>query len=77
MSEMMNLDHDVPTGRSLTRRELQCAKMTAEGLSAKQIGLNLKIAPRTVERHLDQARIKLLARNRAHLVAAALRRGLI
>lgn len=73
----MHLDHDVPTGRSLTRRELQCATLTAEGLSAKQIGLSLKIAPRTVERHLDQARIKLFARNRAHLVAAALKRGLI
>jgi DNA-binding CsgD family transcriptional regulator len=61
----------------LTRRELECLSQAANGLSAKEIAIELEIAPRTVERHLDQVRIKLNARNRAHMVAQAVREGII
>lgn len=56
---------------SLTNRELQVLGLTAQGLSAKEIAKELKIAPRTVERHIDHIRLKTRTRNRSHMVAFA------
>lgn len=64
-------------GGRLTRREMECLGLAADGLSAKEIAINLRIAPRTVERHLDQVRVKLHARNRVHMVTQALRDGVL
>lgn len=61
----------------MTRREMECLGLAADGLSAKEIALNLRIAPRTVERHLDQVRVKLHARNRVHMVTQAMRDGIL
>ncbi|MGY6661033.1 MAG: helix-turn-helix domain-containing protein [Glycocaulis sp.] len=61
----------------LTRREMECLAQAANGLSAKEIAIRLDIAPRTVERHLDQVRIKLNARNRVHMVSQAIRAGVL
>jgi DNA-binding CsgD family transcriptional regulator len=47
----------------------------ARGLSSKQCALQLGIAPRTVERHVENLRNKLNARNKPHLVAKALAAG--
>lgn len=61
--------------KSLTDRELAVLRLTAEGLSAKEIAKELKIAPRTVERHIDHVRLKTRTRNRSHMVAFAIRNG--
>lgn len=61
----------------LTPRELECLALAAKGHSAKAVGAGLGIAPRTVERHLDQARMKLQARNRVHLVMRAIHLGIL
>ncbi|MFW6412517.1 MAG: response regulator transcription factor [Oceanicaulis sp.] len=61
----------------LSGRERECLSHVAEGLSAKEIALLCGITPRTVEAHLDRARLKLNARNRAHMVALAIQHGVV
>ena len=73
----MRVNEDMDINGRLTRREKECLTLAADGLSAKEIALSLAIAPRTVERHLDQVRVKLHARNRAHMVTQAWRGGVI
>lgn len=57
---------------ALTKRELQILELIAQGYSAKEVALEIKIAPRTVEGHIDTIRLKLRARNRTHMVAKAI-----
>jgi DNA-binding CsgD family transcriptional regulator len=59
----------------LTLRERNIIRLVAAGMSAKQIALEVGIAPRTVERHIENCRNKLRARNRTHLVAQAIAHG--
>jgi LuxR family transcriptional regulator of spore coat protein len=61
---------------TLTPTELTVLKLCAEGLSAKDVARQLEISPRTVEKHIDQARLKMRATNRAHLIALAFNAGL-
>lgn len=61
----------------LTFREHQILELVAVGCSAKQIALEINIAPRTVERHIENVRLKLNARNRAHLITQAMHLGLL
>ncbi|MEG8024537.1 Regulatory protein, luxR family [Sphingomonas aurantiaca] len=62
---------------SLTARELHILRLTAAGFSAKEIAKQLRIAPRTVERHIDHVRLKTRTRNRSHMVAFAVRNGCV
>jgi len=59
----------------LTPRELEVLKLVAEGSSAKEVALELHIAPCTVERHIENARLKTRTRNRAHMIAVAMQGG--
>ena len=52
----MSLLSDQALGVCLTPRELEVLALVAGGLSAKEIALHIAIAPRTVERHIDNAR---------------------
>lgn len=61
----------------LTTREIEVLRLIASGLSAKQVALRLAIAPRTVEHHIDHARLKTQTRNRVHMIAHAIHEGLI
>lgn len=61
----------------LTKRELHVLELVAHGFSAKEIAGRIEIAPRTVERHIDNVRMKLQARNRTHMIAQAIRRGVL
>lgn len=60
---------------NLTSRERAILALVAEGWSAKEIALQLGIAPRTAERHIENVRHKLRARNKTHLIAKAIRCG--
>jgi LuxR family transcriptional regulator of spore coat protein len=60
---------------TVTTRELQVLKLVAEGFSAKEVAIKLLIAPCTVERHIENARLKTRTRNRAHMVAVAVQSG--
>ena len=61
----------------LTPRELDVLRLLAEGLSAKEIAIQLAITSRTVESHVDKLRLKTGARNRTHMVAQAIHLGLL
>lgn len=60
-----------PAGRPITHRESDVLRLVAEGMSNKEVGADLGISPRTVEKHLENARATLGVSNRT---AAALPR---
>ncbi len=68
---------DLEAVTSLTERELHVLRLTAIGLSTKEIAKELKVAPRTVERHIDHIRLKTRTRNRSHMVAFGIANGCI
>jgi len=57
--------------RSLTRRELEVARLAAEGHTTPEIGRRLNIGRRTVESHLASAYSKLRIRSRVQLIRMA------
>lgn len=59
----------------LTSRESEVLRLVANGRSAKEVALELSIAPCTVERHIENVRLKTRTRNRAHMVAVVLQEG--
>jgi len=61
----------------LTPREQEVLGLVAKGLSAKEIAGEIGIAPRTVEGHIDTVRLKVRARNKAHLVTQAVLAGVL
>lgn len=61
----------------LTPRESDVLKLTAEGLSAPEIGFRLHISAATVKTHMQSAYEKLGVSDRAAAVAAAMRQGLL
>ncbi len=61
----------------LTDREQQVLELVAIGLSAKEVAQKISIAPRTVERHIENIRLKMRARNRTHMVTCAAMAGLL
>lgn len=61
----------------LTNRETEVLHLVSLGLSAKEAAIELEIAPCTVERHIENVRLKTRTRNRAHLIAHVIREGLL
>jgi len=61
--------------RSLTRRELEVARLAGEGYTAAEIGRRLNIGGRTVESHLASVYSKLRIRSRLQLIRMAARLG--
>jgi DNA-binding CsgD family transcriptional regulator/pimeloyl-ACP methyl ester carboxylesterase len=60
----------------LSPRELQVLRLLAQGRSAREIGIELVLAVRTVERHISNTYRKIGARNRAQATAFAVEQGL-
>lgn len=61
----------------LAHRELMCVLGVALGLSSKQIAKEDGCSPATVDKRLLSAACKLNTSKRAHLVAEAMRLGII
>jgi two-component system nitrate/nitrite response regulator NarL len=61
----------------LTPRELAVLSLVAEGLSTREIAVNLGVASATVKTHLQSIYHKLDVPDRTSAVAAAMRRGLL
>jgi DNA-binding CsgD family transcriptional regulator len=59
----------------LSEREAEVAQLVAVGASNREIAESLLIAPKTVERHVSNAMIKLGARNRTELASTVGRSG--
>jgi two-component system nitrate/nitrite response regulator NarL len=62
---------------ALSPREREVLELTADGLSAPQIGRRLYLSPATVKSHLGHVYAKLGVSDRAAAVAEAMRRGLL
>lgn len=62
---------------TLTPRERDVMRLSAEGLTSAEIAERLGMSTRTANQHVDNVADKLGTRNRAHTVAEILRRGLI
>ena len=61
----------------LTARESQILRLAALGLTSKEIALEVDIAPRTVNRHIENTRLKMRARNRVHMISKAVASGIL
>jgi len=61
----------------LSPREREVTQLLASGLNGEAIAQKLFLSPETVRTHIRNAMDHLHARSRAHLVALALREGLI
>jgi DNA-binding CsgD family transcriptional regulator len=53
----------------LTGREMEVARLVADGLTNYSIAVRLSIAPRTAEAHVENIRRKLQVRSRAQIAA--------
>jgi two-component system nitrate/nitrite response regulator NarL len=62
-------------GEPLTRREREVAALVAEGLSNKEIAIDLRIGPATVKNHVHNILDKLKVRRRAAIAARMRERG--
>jgi two-component system response regulator DegU len=62
---------------ALTERELEVLRLTAQGLTNRQIGQELAISHRTVQGHLASIFQKLGVTSRTEAVTDALRHGWI
>lgn len=62
---------------AMSRRELECLKLTANGLTSDAIATRLGLSVHTANQYLTNSTQKLNAVNRIHAVAKALRLGLI
>jgi LuxR family transcriptional regulator of spore coat protein len=62
---------------TLTTRERDVLELVALGLSAKEAAMELNIAPCTIERHVENVRLKTRTKNRAHLIAYVIRSGML
>jgi DNA-binding CsgD family transcriptional regulator len=61
----------------VSKRELECLKLTANGMTSEQIAAALKLSVHTANQYLTNSTQKLNAANRVHAVAKALKLGLI
>ncbi|GAB5485519.1 MAG: hypothetical protein Pars93KO_19530 [Parasphingorhabdus sp.] len=74
---MMLQQKSLTNGPVLTLREHEILEFIAQGLSTKEVAQHIDIAPRTVDRHVENVRLKLRAKNRTHMVACAVMEGLL
>lgn len=65
----------MPNHPALTQREQEIIRLLAQGMTAREIGQQLYLSPRTVEKHEENARNKLGVPNRAALVAWVAQHG--
>jgi len=61
----------------LTRRELECLCLSAEGKSVSEIALVLSRKSSTVKSHLKSVRQKIGVRSTKHAAIIAIKRGMI
>ncbi|WP_379629678.1 helix-turn-helix transcriptional regulator [Pseudonocardia sp. GCM10023141] len=59
-----------PSDDLLTEREREIGRLVLDGFTHREIGARLYLSPKTVEQHVGRMRRKVLAGNRAELMAA-------
>lgn len=63
--------------RDLTKRDIECLRLTADGLTSEQLAVRLGLSVHTANQYVSSVVEKLDAVNRMHAVAKALRAGII
>ncbi len=76
LADAMRRRSESPT-LTLTTRETEVLKLLVEGASVAQVGRQLFMSPSTVKTHIGKIYEKLGAHNRASVVIAAVRMGLL
>ena len=71
------LERIAATDMQMTRREMEVLNLLAEGMTSNEISRILRISNHTVDWYMNGIQEKLKAKNRQHVVAIALRLGLI
>jgi DNA-binding CsgD family transcriptional regulator len=64
-------------GVELSKREIDCLQVAAEGKTARETSEQLALATRTANFHINNAMNKLGASNKTHAVVLAMRMGLL
>lgn len=72
-----SLAETVPTSVAVASRERDCLDLSSHGLTSDEIATELSLSPHTVNQYLTNTSRKLGAVNRVHVVAKAIRLGLI
>lgn len=62
---------------NLTKRDIECLRLTADGLTSEQLAARLGLSVHTANQYVSAVVDKLDAVNRMHAVAKALRAGII
>lgn len=73
----MHQDDDANSRLGLTVREIHVVRLLADGLSTAEIASNLNYSERTIKNILRNMMARLGLRNRAHVVAHAMRHGVL
>ena len=66
-----------PDSVPLTRRELEVISHLTQGLTSPEIARTLQISSHTVDWYINGLQDKMKAKNRQHVVALALRKGIV
>ncbi|MGB1095887.1 MAG: helix-turn-helix transcriptional regulator, partial [Paracoccaceae bacterium] len=80
MSKLEELHGDQSPGQEfplLSKRELECIRLIANGHSMSEISKALDVSSNTVRYHLDNCRKKLEAKTMTHAVALCAQYGLL
>lgn len=72
-----NSSEKLPTHESLSNREQEVLRLLTEGLSNVEMGEQLHLSPRTVEKYVSSLLRKTETSNRAQLVRFAIKHGLV
>lgn len=67
----------VPREEPLTKTQLKVMEYLSHGFSSEMVAEELKISQHTVKKHVEDARTRMAAKTRAHLIAKLLRRGML
>lgn len=76
-AQLRSVEQPAPGGMTLTPREREVIRLSAEGLTSVEIAERLGMSARTANQHIDNVADKLGTRNRAHTVAEAIRHNLL
>lgn len=75
---MTTLEPDISDfGKVLTARQTEVVRLAALGLTAKETARRLGISKTTVEEHLTEARRRVGATTKSHLVGLAVAAGIV
>lgn len=64
----MDFEHTFSNKMSITKRQLQCAKLLLSGKNNRQISELLHLSARTVEHYLNNLKMKLKCKNKTELI---------